>query len=156
LSGNTTSNDGRITSAILEKIVNDFIQANPNINKILASEKMHIIIPKEREWYDVCFANDDYTLFVPVNIKISNFMYSDNIASKKGLYYACTGKIPQNKDFEGTHDITQEDSLRTNKWNEFYEKLERDIDCHQNGDYYLLVINKQDSSDTYFTSLKTL
>ena len=156
LSGNTASSDGRITSAILEKIVNDYIKSNEKIKAILNSHSMKTIIPQAREWYDVCFANDDCTLFVPVNIKISNFVYSDNIASKKGLYYACTGKIPQNKDFEGMHDATEDDALRTNKWTEFYEKLERDIDYRENGDYYLLVIDKNDSSDVYFTSLKTL
>lgn len=152
---NNTS-DGRISSSLLEIIVNEYISKNKKIENTLLKYDVNYIIPKDREWYDLAIKNNDQSIFIPINIKISALSCGDSIGSKKGLYYACTGVIPRLNSITNDTNVYTEDVLRTNRWSEFYTKLLRDVDKEKHSDYYFLILNKKNSSDVFFTSLKSL
>lgn len=152
LSSTYTNSDGRVDSSLLEDVVSNFIDKDEQILKILEENGLTRKIPKRRDWYDLCFLNEDLSIFIPVNIKISGMKGSDNVSSKKGLYYAITGDIPYDKEFEND----DENSLHGNKWNEYWNKLKLNVDKRTNKDYYFLILNKNDNQDVFFTSLKTL
>lgn len=147
------SNDGRVNSSLQEKIILTFIENSDEIQKLLSDNNLILFIPEEREWFDFCIYESGYEIFIPINIKISTLKTADSVSSKKGLYYACTGVLPYNSSYD-FDDL--EDSFKTNKWTEFYKKLKRDIDKHTGRDYYFLIVNKNNSEDVFFTSLKTL
>lgn len=144
------SDDGRVNSSLQETIITSFLKESKDIQDILNKYNMKLLIPHQREWFDFCLFNDNK--FIPVNIKISSLKTADNVSSKKGLYYACTGVFPHSN----YDELCKSDSFKTNKWTEFYKKLKEDVDKNENGDYYFLIINKNNTSDIFFTSLKTL
>lgn len=152
LSSTRSNGDGRVDSSLLEDVVTNYIDNDENIINFLVENGLEWKIPKRREWYDLCFTNKDRSIFIPVNIKISGMKGSDNVSSKKGLYYAITGDIPYDKEFE--HD--DENSLHSNKWDEFWSKLKLNVGKRKNKDYYFLILNKNDNDDIFYTSLKTL
>lgn len=157
LSTAAINKDGRVNSSILENIVSNNICNNLQIKEMLNTNNIRIEIPKEREWYDFCIVSNISSasnVFIPVNIKISALKTADNVSSKKGLYYACTGIIPGNLDFEGIKQ--DENRLITNKWTDFYDKLYHDADKNTDADYYFLIVNKNNNTDIFYTSLKTL
>lgn len=126
--------DGRLNSAIDERSVLSAITKGFN----------YVSVPdgKSRKWYDFSFYDKNGN-FVPVNVKISDLSSptSDNVSSKMGLYYAVTGLLPL-KDYE---------------WDVFWDKLKEGMDNDsEDADYYFLVINKNDVSDVFCTSLKHL
>ena len=147
------SSDGRVNSSLQEDIVTDFLRTSKDIHNILTKYNLQLNIPKDREWFDFCLFDTNMETFIPVNIKISTTKTADSVSSKKGLYYACTGVLPYNNTFD--IDDT-ENSLKSNKWTEFYKKLKRDCDKHKDKDYYFLIVNKTDTADVFYTSLKTL
>ena len=90
LSSTRSNGDGRVDSSLLEDVVTNYIDNDENIINFLVENGLEWKIPKRREWYDLCFTNKDRSIFIPVNIKISGMKGSDNVSSKKGLYYAIT------------------------------------------------------------------
>lgn len=116
------NNDGRVNSILNEEEILDII-----------SKKFDINIPESRNWADF-YIND-----TPINIKITTIRTADNASSKKGVYYALTGKI-----YNGNGG-----------WDNYLKELSKNIK-NTDDDYYFLVINKEDGNDVFFNSLKGL
>lgn len=123
-----TTRDGRVNSAF-------------NEDEIVALIDQHFAIrrPKICDWFDFAFENDG--IFYPVNIKVSTTETADNLNCKLGIYYALTGKIP---DFK--NGIA---------WDKYFKKLKENI-CENNQDYYFLIVNKENTTDIFLSSLKTI
>lgn len=121
--------DGRINSAENEdEILDRICEANFGVS---------IDRPTIRAWYDFSITSNYGEIFV--NIKVSDLSNTaaDNLSSKQGMGYALTGikNIPDN-------------------WKKFNEIVSRNIKSGY--DYYFLIINKVDSSDVFWTSLKRI
>lgn len=121
------SRDGRINSAFNED----------EIFSILDNH-FTIIRPDMRDWFD--FAFEENNTFYPVNIKITK-LSTDNLNCKLGIYYALSGKIPH---FD--NEIN---------WTTFFKVIKENLQ-ENSKDYYFLVINKNNTSDIFTTSLKNI
>lgn len=121
--------DGRVNSGVNEHEILEELQESPY--------RGIIDIPQARAWYDFSIANRDGELFV--NIKVSDLSNSaaDNLSSKKGMGYALTGikNLPNN-------------------WPDFNAAVSSNI--RRGFDYYYLVVNKNNPSDVFWTSLKRI
>jgi len=128
--GITLGGDGRIDSTINEDEVIAHLQKVPEFNKA-------ILTPPPRAFYDFAISENKKTIYV--NIKVSNFSNhaADNCSSKEGLAYALTG-------------LTE----FPNGFAEFHETICSNI--RSGYDYYFLVINKKNHSESYWTSLKRI
>lgn len=121
--------DGRINSALYEnEILEPLVKSGFKIER-----------PKTRDWFDFSFDEDGR--FYPVNIKVSTTKTYDNLNCKLGIYYALTGEKP---DFDNGIN-----------WEEYFKKLKENIKPNDR-DYYFLIINKDNPSDVFSTSLKCL
>ncbi len=122
----TGNSDGRLNSAGSEDAV----------LKKLSGKFRSIELPGIRNWYDfrITGRND---LFV--NLKISDLSNNaaDNCSAKLGMGYALTGikNLPM-------------------AWEQFHKMLEDELKI--GFDYYFLVVNKNSSSDCFWTSLKRI
>jgi hypothetical protein len=123
--------DGRVNSAINEYTI---------LQKI--RREFPIDVPRIRGWYD--FGITASGIFYPVNIKISTFKGNDNLNCKLGLYYTLTDTIPEFKNEIG--------------WSDFFFRLFEDMSEVRDtkSDYYFIVINKNDTNDVFWTSLKRI
>lgn len=124
----TQSRDGRINSAFNEDEIFNLIQANFEVNR-----------PNMRDWVDFSF--EENGIFYPINIKVSTTQTADNLNCKLGIYYALTGEIPHFGN--GVN------------WENYFKSLSENLKPN-NADYYFLIINKDDCSDIFTTSLKAL
>lgn len=122
------SEDGRLNSAENE------IEILNLLNKHFSS---NIQTPNIRSWYDFKITDNNDEIFV--NIKVSDLdnESADNISSKLGMGYALTG--------------IQNMSMR---WEKFHKQIKEDIKLGY--DYYFLIVNKNYSCDTFWTSLKRI
>ena len=127
------SSDGRINSALNEEVIYNHIVNILGTDYQL--EKM-----RDRYWYDMSIKYKNE--FFPINIKISTGNSADNASSKKGLFYAMTGIIPDN--VKGI-----------NTWAIFNKELSTHFDFNADSDYYFLVYFKNDNK-FLFTSMKRL
>lgn len=122
--------DGRINSAINEKIVLSIIKSKYG---------NYMKVPKIRDWYDFAIEYEDQ--FYPVNIKITDTTHADNLNCKLGIYYVLCGKMPP---FDNEVD-----------WISYLKNLNKNIK-ENDKDYYFLVINKNNPKDIFVNGLKTL
>lgn len=122
--------DGRTNSALYE---NEILERLVKPNFEIAD------LPKPRDWFDFSFNEDG--IFYPVNIKVSTTKTYDNLNCKLGIYYALTGKDPT---------FNNEINL-----DNYFKFLSEDIESNDS-DYYFLIINKDNPSDVFATSLKCL
>ena len=103
-----------------------------------------IEVPVERNWFDFAIHSGDE--FMPVNIKVTTMTTCDNVNSKSGLVYALSGD----------RDLAE----RCHTWPQTIEALhearENITEDGKDADYWCLVVNKNDTSDVYATSLKQL
>lgn len=149
-------NDGRLNSAKNEEeIINKILQNTVFINW-LKNNNFEILTPNMKsnnnlEWYDFAIKNDMLNYFLPVNIKISNFndihSSADNLNCKLGIFYSLTGKLPNTVGIGNGIE-----------WKTFFKLLDDNMSNISNNDkdYYFLIINKNNTNDIFFTSLKTL
>lgn len=96
-------------------------------------------------WYDFLVESTDGTLWVPINLKVSNLQGNDNVASKAGLFYAMTGVRPTNS------------TIRN--WDVFCENLATNLQRENcASDYYFLVVEKSAAGvgRVFWTSLLQL
>ncbi|EHU6392361.1 restriction endonuclease [Campylobacter upsaliensis] len=121
------SRDGRINSAFNEDEIFNLLDSSFAINR-----------PSMRDWVDFSF--EENNIFYPVNIKVSTTKTTDNLNCKLGIYYALTGKIPP---FGGV------------SWETYFKTLKENL-APNDRDYYFLIINKDNPSDVFATSLKCL
>ncbi|WP_139452289.1 restriction endonuclease [Campylobacter armoricus] len=118
--------DGRINSAINED----------DILKVLNQNFKNIKRPYIRSWYDFSIIEKEE---IYVNIKISDLdnNTADNCSSKLGMGYALSGikNMPIS-------------------WDAFHTMLAKELKIGY--DYYFLVINKNNTKDCFYTSLKRI
>ncbi len=122
------SRDGRINSVFNEDEIFKLLSANFSINR-----------PNMRDWVDFSFMENG--IFYPINIKVSTTQTTDNLNCKLGIYYALTGQIPP---FSNGVD-----------WESYFRALRENLQ-ENDKDYYFLIVNKNDPSDIFATSLKNL
>ena len=135
----TQNGDGRINSCIDED----------EVIKLL-SEKLgeRIKIPKIRMWYDI-LALDYMYGWIPINIKTTTTITSDNTGNLAMCVYAYTNEIL---------DIYRDKSYENGKMSDIlFTKLKnKKYNTNNKKDYYFIVLNKTDSSDIIVNSVKGL
>jgi hypothetical protein len=169
----TNMNDGRLNSAINEnETINSLNELNEKNNK-----EYFILEGIARDWADIYLISkevkQDYedlkqilnlykkshsnalknkwinklksinknNNLIPINIKITTTQTNDNINSKEGIYYSLTGKIYN----------------KSNNWKTFLDSLKENLSEEEpNVDYYFLIINKKDTKDIFFNSLRRI
>ena len=119
--------DGRLNSAGNENEILNFLRKNFK----------NIQTPGIRSWYDFKITNKKDEIFI--NIKVSDLENSaaDNLSSKLGMGYALTG----NKEMSMCWDL-------------FHQQIKNEIKLGY--DYYFLIVNKNNSCDSFWTSIKRI
>ncbi|HHS6526810.1 TPA: restriction endonuclease [Campylobacter jejuni] len=124
---NNLLGDGRLNSAENESAIINLLNMYFN----------NIEIPKIRSWYDFKLTHIDKEIFINIKISDLNNNSADNISSKLGMGYALTG-------------ITN----MSHHWEIFHNQIKQGLTLGY--DYYFLIINKQDTQDIFWTSLKRI
>lgn len=127
------NHDGRINSAINEDEVLNFIDRSFRFPKGYS-----LVRPQARDWFD--FAIEGDRQFLPINIKVTTTDTVDNLNCKLGIYYALTGLKPA-----FGNGIS---------WLPFFSKLNASFGKYQDKDYYFLIVNKNDLSDIFCSTLR--
>lgn len=109
---------------------------NENIVLDKLSTKFDVNIPQARCWYDFVMPLQN-KLFVNVKISDLSNNSADNCSSKLGMGYALCGieNLPIH-------------------WEKFHQILANELKIGY--DYYFLVVNKNNTSDCFWTSLKRI
>lgn len=126
--------DGRINSAVNEDEVLNFLERTFHFGDYT------LVRPQARDWFD--FAIENHHEFYPINIKVTNTTTVDNLNCKLGIYYALTGLKPS-----FGNEIS---------WLPFFKKLSDAFGTYQDKDYYFLIVNKQNLSDVFCSTLKCI
>ena len=126
----TQNEDGRINSCIDEDEV---------IKLLIEKFGEKIKKPKIRMWYDI-LAFDYMYGWVPINIKTTTTITSDNTGNLAMCVYAYTNEIL---------DIHRDKSYENGEMSVIlYKKLRnKEININNKKDYYFIVLNKTDASD---------
>jgi hypothetical protein len=135
----TQNEDGRINSCIDEDEVIKLLVRN-------FGEK--IKKPKIRMWYDI-LAFDYMYGWIPLNIKTTTTITSDNTGNLAMCVYAYTNEIL---------DIHRDKSYENGKMSDIlFNKLQiKKYNTNNKKDYYFVVLNKTDASDIIVNSVKGL
>lgn len=135
----TKNEDGRINSSIDEDEV---------IKLLIKKFREKIKKPKIRMWYDI-LAFDYMYGWIPINIKITTTLTSDNTGNLTMCVYSYTNEIldiHRDKTYEnGVMSDVLFDKLKNKKYN-----------TNNKRDYYFIVLNKTDTSDIIVNSVKGL
>ncbi|MBQ2672464.1 restriction endonuclease [Candidatus Saccharibacteria bacterium] len=123
-----SSNDGRVNSIANEDQI---------INLLRKKYPKEIDVPNIRSWYDFGFRKNNQEIYVNVKVSYLNNGAADNLSSKIGMGYALTGIKDMPID-----------------WDSFNEMLAENL--RYGYDYYFLIVNKNDTSDIFWTSLKRI
>ena len=134
----THNDDGRINSCMDE----------PGIIQLLIERfGTKIKKPKFRMWYDI-LAFDSINGWIPINIKTTTTLTSDNTGNMAMCVYAYTDEIL---------DIHRDKSYESGKMSEILiNKLKNKKYNTNKKDYYFIVLNKTDASDIIVNSVKGL
>ena len=135
----TQNEDGRINSCIDENAV---------IKLLIEKFGEKIKKPKIRMWYDI-LAFDYMYGWVPINIKTTTTITSDNTGNLAMCVYAYTNEVL---------DIRREKSYENGKMSYIlFNKLKnKKYNTNNKKDYYFIVLNKTDASDIIVNSVKGL
>ena len=142
--------DGRLSSAVSEAEVKREIEKIAKESPFFKEEKLFIFDPNKknnREWYDFSIEGEN-GFFVPVNIKITAGGFPDNLSCKLGIFYALTGKRPEEAGIKNGIG-----------WAAFLKKMREELEKgnpDDSKDYFFLVIDKADTKNVFFSSLKTI
>ena len=142
------NSDGRVNSSHNEAEILDKILHFTDNDKDFLENKITIKKPDIRDWYDFAIEKkslniNEKELFFPVNIKVTSTKSADNLNCKLGIYYALTGLKPF-----FSNECT---------WDYFFKKLAKDLNIKENkNDYYFLIVNKDDTKDIFYSSLKKI
>jgi hypothetical protein len=104
--------------------------------------------PKIRMWFDILAF--DYTYgWIPINIKTTTTLTSDNTGNLAMCVYSYTNEIL---------DIHREKSYENGKMSDIlFQNLKmKKYNMNNKKDYYFVVLNKRDSSDVIINSVKGL
>ncbi len=124
---NNLLGDGRLNSAENELIIINLLKKYFN----------NIEIPKIRSWYDLKLIHNNKEIFINIKISDLNNNSADNISSKLGMGYALTGNTNMSP-----------------QWEMFHKQINEGITLGY--DYYFLIINKHNTQDVFWTSLKRI
>uniref|UniRef100_A0A6C0EEZ5 Uncharacterized protein n=1 Tax=viral metagenome TaxID=1070528 RepID=A0A6C0EEZ5_9ZZZZ len=104
--------------------------------------------PKKRMWYDI-LAFDSMYGWIPINIKTTTTMTSDNTGNLAMCVYVYTDEIL---------DIHRDKSYENGKMSDIlFNKLQnKKYNTNNKKDYYFIVLNKTDASDIIVNSVKGL
>jgi len=135
----TKNEDGRINSCIDEDEV---------IKLLIEKFGEKIKKPKIRMWYDI-LAFDYMYGWVPINIKTTTTITSDNTGNLAMCVYAYTNEIL---------DIHRDKSYENGKMSDIlFNKLKnKKYNTNNKKDYYFIVLNKTDATDIIVNSVKGL
>ena len=135
----TQNEDGRINSCIDEDEV---------IKLLIEKFGEKIKKPKIRMWYDI-LAFDYIYGWVPINIKTTTTITSDNTGNLAMCVYAYTNEIL---------DIHRDKSYENGKMSDIlFNKLKnKKYNTNNKKDYYFIVLNKTDATDIIVNSVKGL
>tara|TARA_R100000805_G_scaffold18853_1_gene25428 strand:- start:3637 stop:4299 length:663 start_codon:yes stop_codon:yes gene_type:complete len=133
------SDDGRVNSSIDEDIV---------LGKLKGKFPKQVTVMPPRSWCDFVHTPTG----TPVNFKSSSLAGSDNSCNFLTILHCFTDvKISSSRKPNKTKDIKDLfDWIKTNKAEIEKEKL------NIKRDYYFLIINKKDTKDLFYTSIKQL
>jgi len=135
----TSNEDGRINSCFDEDIV---------IKLLIANFGDKIQKPEKRHWYDI-LAYDYIYGWIPINIKSTTTLTSDNTGNLAMCVYAYTNEVLNTdtsiKYQNGKMSEMIIDKLTNKKYNRNYKK-----------DYYFVVLNKTNKEDVIVNSVKGL
>jgi hypothetical protein len=131
--------DGRINSCIDE---------NEVIKLLIEQFGDKIKKAKSRMWYDILAFDYTYN-WIPINIKTTTTLTSDNTGNLTMCLYAYTNEML---------DIHKNKSYENGKISELlFNKLKhKQYNTNNKKDYYFIVLNKTDSSDIIINSIKGL
>ena len=135
----TQNEDGRINSCVDE---------DEAIKLLVKEYGDKIKKPKIRMWYDI-LAFDYMYGWIPINIKTTTTLTSDNTGNLAMCVYAYTDEIL---------DIHQDKSYANGKMSDvLFDKLkDRKYNTSSKKDYYFIVLNKTNASDVIVNSVKGL
>jgi len=135
----TLNEDGRINSCIDEDGV---------IKLLIEKFGERIKTPKIRMWYDI-LAFDYMYGWIPINIKTTTTITSDNTGNLAMCVYAYTDEIL---------DIHRDKSYENGKMGDIlFNKIKnKNYNTNNKKDYYFIVLNKTDASDIIVNSVKGL
>lgn len=144
----TKFKDGRLESAIEEEtIAKPIILEWIEVSEVAKKYGVTVEVPNIRNWTDVNLMCKELKIFIPCNIKISNFKQADNLNCQAGLCLATTG----------IYESTLKNPFPTQS--EYLYKKIKETRVHKYNqpiDYYFIVFNKNDLSQSYYTSLLTI
>ena len=131
--------DGRINSCIDEDEV---------IKLLVEKFNEKIKEPKIRMWYDILVFDYMYG-WLPVNIKTTTTITSDNTGNLAMCVYAYTNEVL---------DIHSDNTYENGKMSEilFYNLQMKKYNISNKKDYYFIVLNKSDKKDIIINSVKGL
>lgn len=135
----TQNEDGRINSCLDEDAI---------IKLLIEKFGNKIKRPKKRMWYDILALDYRYG-WIPINIKTTTTLTSDNTGNLAMCVYAYTDEvldIHRDKSYDnGKMSILLFDKLQKKQYNFNHKK-----------DYYFIVLNKTNPSDIIINSVKGL
>lgn len=133
------NDDGRINSCFDEEEI---------IKLLIDKFDSKIKKPKIRMWFDIC-AYDNLYGWIPINIKTTTTLTSDNTGNLAMCVYAYT-----NHELDLHRDKTYENGIMSDI---LFNKLKnKEFNTNNKKDYYFVVLNKNDPSDVIINSLKGL
>ena len=126
---NEDHEDGRVNSLADEETV---------IQLLVEKYGDNVVVPPPRAWFDVRLFGH------PVQIKSSAYSKgaADNFSSKAAILYALT-------------NLSEEEVQKVRGWEPFESALLKHANEENNRDYYILSVNKDDST-VHLSSLKSL
>ena len=112
--------------------------------KYESGDKMTIVVPDSREWYDIEVVDNGKHYYV--NIKSSTFKSYDNVGSPSFILYGLFGKMKSIKDMTTAEKYAE-------LYLEYNRRKESGYDDVKDFDYYFLIINKNNNRKCFVTSL---
>ena len=135
--------DDNLTDLIEDKkTLMQFLLTNKNIASTLEQHGLKIVEPQTQQWFDLSIESENEFYPVSLHPTILRWKENDNLNCKWGIYYALTGEKPNFADEEIS-------------WNKFLDLLKNDAK-ENDQDYYFLVINRENSSEVFWNSLKQI
>jgi len=135
------TSDGRVNSLENERQISQALGFYAASNEWFQEHKLELKVSEARHWYDFAVHRKD-GVFIPVNVKVSTLETADNISSKKGVFYALTGVLPE--------------EVNISTWERFSEELANRFCPTPIADYYFLVVGKKHPNEVFWTSLKNI
>jgi hypothetical protein len=128
--------------------INSCIDEDEVITLLIVKFGKKIKKPKIRMWYDI-LAFDYIYGWIPINIKTTTTITSDNTGNLAMCVYAYTNELL---------DIHRDKSYENGKMSDIlFNKLKiKEYNTNNKKDYYFIVLNKTDASDIIVNSVKGL